>query len=182
MNNKNCRGARLCALEMSLILAVGLSGQSWAAKGVAEVKGTAESSPIKGTVRLEDTPNGLRVSAQIIGVPPGKHGFHIHEFGDCSESGKAAGGHYNPFHTPHGNVLQEGVHKAHVGDMGNITASANGEATLEATLHGVTLVGGEHTVGGRAVILHENADDFSQPAGNAGSRIGCGTILITGNE
>jgi Cu-Zn family superoxide dismutase len=65
--------------------------------------------------------------------------------------------------------------------MGNITASANGEATLEATLHDVTLSGGKNAIGGRAIILHEKADDFSQPTGNAGGRIGCGTIVITGN-
>ena len=130
---------------------------------------------------MEDTPQGLHIRAQIIGVPPGAHGFHIHEFGDCAELGKAAGGHYNPLNTPHGNVLKDGEHKAHIGDMGNITASANGEATLDATLHELTLTGGKYAVGGRAVILHEKADDFSQPAGNAGGRIGCGTIVITGN-
>jgi Cu-Zn family superoxide dismutase len=36
-------------------------------------------------------------------------------------------------------------------------------------------------VGGRAIILHEKMDDFSQPTGNAGGRIGCGTIIVTGN-
>jgi Cu-Zn family superoxide dismutase len=164
-----------------LFASFGLTCPSWAAKGTAEIMGTAQASPIKGTVHLEDTPDGLHVSAQLIGVPPGPHGFHIHEFGDCSEMGKAAGGHYNPLHSPHGNVLQDGVHKAHVGDMGNITASANGEATLDVTLHDITLADGKYTVGGRAIILHEKVDDFSQPTGNAGGRIGCGPILVTGN-
>jgi Cu-Zn family superoxide dismutase len=163
------------------LLVLGIAGRAWAAKATADVKGTAENSPIKGTVRMEDTPEGLKITAQLIGVPPGPHGFHIHEFGDCSEMGKAAGGHYNPMNSPHGNVLKDGNHKAHVGDMGNITASATGEASLEATLHDIVLGNGKNTVGGRAIILHEKVDDFSQPTGNAGGRIGCGTILITGN-
>src|ERR1700681_2182317 len=91
-----------------LLLILGVAGRSWAAKGVAEIKGTADGSSIKGTVRLEDTADGVKVSAQLIGVPPGTHGFHIHEFGDCAEMGKAAGGHYNPLNTPHGNVLKDG--------------------------------------------------------------------------
>jgi Cu-Zn family superoxide dismutase len=169
------------AISLALLV-VGMAARTWAASGVAEIQGTATNSPIKGTVRFEDTPNGLKVSAQIIGVPPGAHGFHIHEFGECAEMGKAAGGHYNPMNTPHGNVLKDGTHKAHVGDMGNITASANGEATLQAVLHDVALAGGPNTIGGRAVILHEKADDFSQPTGNAGGRIGCGSILLVGGS
>src|SRR5471030_1089310 len=138
-----------------LVLVVGLTGRAWAAKGVAEIKGTADGSSIKGTVRLEDTAQGLKVSAQLIGLPPGQHGFHIHEFGDCSEMGKAAGGHYNPMAMPHGDVIKNGTQHAHVGDMGNVTAGVNGEATLEATLHEVTLSGGKYAAGGRAFILQE---------------------------
>ena len=163
-----------------MLLLMGLASRSWAATGVAEIKGTADDSKIKGIVRLEDTPGGLHVMAQLTGVPPGDHGFHIHEFGDCAQMGKAAGGHYNPMNTPHGNVLKDGIQKAHVGDMGNITANAAWEATLDATLHGVALSGANNSVGGRAIVLHEKVDDFSQPVGNAGNRIGCGTIVITG--
>ena len=119
------------------------------------------------------------MTARLTGVPPGAHGFHIHEFGSCADLGKAAGGHYNPTNTPHGDVLKSGPHHAHVGDMGNISANEKGEATLTATLKELTLSGAPHAIGGRAVILHEKEDDFSQPTGNAGGRIGCGTIVIT---
>jgi superoxide dismutase, Cu-Zn family len=163
-----------------LLLVIGLSARAWSAMGVAEVKGTAPDSQISGTVHFEDTAGGLKISAALTGVPPGLHAFHIHEFGSCAESGKAAGGHYNPAHAPHGQVLKDGVQHAHAGDLGNITADANGSATLEATIPGVTLAEGKYTVGGRAVILHEKVDDFSQPAGNAGSRIGCGPIVLVG--
>ena len=114
-------------------------------------------------------------------MPPGLHGFHIHEFGGCGDSGKAAGGHYNPEGAMHGMLAKDGPHKAHAGDMGNITVDANGGATLETVLPNVHLTGGASSVAGRAVILHEKADDFSQPTGNAGGRIACGPIVITGN-
>lgn len=166
---------------LRLVVILGLSARAWAAVGVVDLKGTAENSPIHGTVKLEDTPAGLKVSAQLSGIPAGPHGFHIHEFGSCADTGKAAGGHYNPMSMPHGFVVKDGLKKAHAGDLGNITADASGNAVLEAVIPDVKLSGGAYTIGGRAVILHEKADDFGQPVGNAGGRIGCGLIVITGN-
>ncbi len=156
------------------------TAQAWSNTGVASVKGTAPDSTLAGTVTFRDTPEGLRISAQLSRVPPGKHGFHIHEFGSCEDMGKAAGGHYNPLSSPHGLVTKDGLHGAHAGDLGNITADEKGNASLESIIPDVSLGGGKYTVGGRAVILHEKADDFGQPVGNAGSRIGCGGIAITG--
>src|SRR5579872_6403577 len=105
-------------IVVSLItLALGVSG-SWAATGVADVQGTAPGSSIKGTVKFEDTAGGLKVSAQLTGVPAGAHAFHIHEFGSCDDMGKAAGSHYNPLKSPHGEVLKVGIHHAHAGDLG----------------------------------------------------------------
>jgi Cu-Zn family superoxide dismutase len=161
-------------------LFLGLSA-AWSASGTADLRGTTELSPIKGTVQFVETGEGLEVKVQLVGVPPGAHGFHIHEFGDCSEQGKAAGGHFNPMGAPHGHALKAGPGKSHPGDMGNLTVGSNGEASLSLTLPGVSLSAGPLAVAGRAVVLHEKADDFSQPVGNAGGRIGCGAILVTGN-
>jgi len=162
------------------LLVLGLAARGWSATGVAEVMGTAPHSQVSGTVKFEDTAGGLKVSAALAGVPAGQHAFHIHEFGSCADSGKAAGGHYNPMSAPHGQVLKDGMAHAHAGDLGNITAGADGKATLDAVIPGITLAASVYTVGGRAVILHEKVDDFSQPVGNAGSRIGCGPIVLTG--
>jgi len=74
-------------------------------------------------------------------VPPGKHGFHIHENGDCGDGGKAAGGHYNPNGVSHGLLLRDGFQKAHAGDLGNVEIDANGRGKLEAVLPGLTLAG-----------------------------------------
>jgi len=163
------------------IVVMAMATRVWASKGVADVKGTATGSMIAGTVQFEDSPAGLKVSAALTGVPPGQHAFHIHEFGSCADSGKAAGSHYNPMNAPHGQVLKDGMQHAHAGDLGNVTAGADGKVTLNAVIPGITLGSSAYTVGGRAVVLHEKVDDFSQPVGNAGGRIGCGPITITAN-
>ena len=158
----------------------GILGRGWAATGVAEIKGTAEGSMIQGTVHFTDTAAGLQIKAQLSGIPPGSHAFHIHEFGSCADLGKAAGSHYNPLGAPHGHVLKDGIQHAHAGDLGNVLVAKDGTAALEATVKDVTLSGGKYDVAGRSVVLHEKVDDFSQPAGNAGNRIGCGVIVIIG--
>jgi Cu-Zn family superoxide dismutase len=135
------------------------------------------SVPVSGTVMLQDTPGGLKIDAQITQAPAGTHAFHIHEFGSCDGQGKAAGSHYNPANHPHGNAIKDGIAKTHAGDFGNLTVGADGKGSLQATLSGLSLTG-KTPVAGRAFILHEKTDDFSQPAGNAGERIGCGPIVL----
>lgn len=150
-----------------------------AASASAEMHGLGANTAIKGMVSLEDTAAGLHIKAQLANVSPGSHGFHIHEFGFCDQDGKAAGGHYNPMGAPHGMIMKDGMQKAHPGDMGNITADKTGGASLELTIPGISIADGNYTVGGRAIVLHEKADDFGQPVGNAGGRIACGTIKLT---
>lgn len=144
----------------------------------AAVKATSDASDISGTVFFEDSASGLKVTAEILGLTPGLHGFHIHEFGSCADAGKAAGGHFNPSGAPHGLMARDGALAAHPGDMGNLETDANGVSRLETALPGVTLSQGPLSVAGRSVIVHENPDDFSQPTGNAGGRAACGEILI----
>ncbi|MCA9398541.1 MAG: superoxide dismutase family protein [Candidatus Omnitrophica bacterium] len=142
----------------------------------AQIKGTQPGSDISGSAEFTETQNGLRVHAHIQGVSgSGKHGFHIHENGSCDNSGKAAGGHYNPKEVKHGYLPDDGLKGAHAGDMGNIVIDQKGEGKLTVDLPGLSLLG-KNNVLGRAVILHEKEDDFGQPTGNAGSRIGCGVI------
>jgi Cu-Zn family superoxide dismutase len=164
---------------LTLSLLTALTAAAHAESAVAVLRGTAESSPIEGKVVLKDTPEGLHLRAEVSGVTPGDHGFHIHQFGDCGDLGKAAGDHYNPDHAGHGNVLKDGVLQAHVGDLGNLTVGEDGKGSLEATIPGVRLSGGKYAVGGRSFILHEKKDDFGQPAGNAGPRVACGGIFLS---
>ncbi len=151
----------------------------FAAEGVAVIKGTSSDSLISGEVKFKETKKGLTVEAKLKNVPKtGKLGFHIHENGSCDDMGKAAGGHYNPMGTPHGLLAKDGEHKAHAGDLGNVEIAADETGVLKGFLPGVTLQGGKYNVAGKAVILHEKQDDFGQPTGNAGGRIGCGIIQV----
>lgn len=152
----------------------------FAETGKALIKGTTEGSEVSGTATLTDTPEGLKLTAQVAHVSPGTHGFHVHQYGNCEDVGKAAGGHYNPDGVKHGFLPKDGLTGAHAGDLGNIEIGADGTGRVELTLQNLRLSGGKYSVGGRAIVLHEKADDFGQPTGNAGGRIGCGVIVITG--
>jgi Cu-Zn family superoxide dismutase len=103
------------------------------------------------------------------------HGFHIHENGDCSApDGSSAGGHFNPTDQNHGGP-DASVH--HIGDLGNIRADENGNATYEATLSFLSLGDGENSILNRGLIVHALEDDLvSQPTGAAGARLACGVI------
>lgn len=150
---------------------------------VSSGAGRAETllSPTKGntasgTVVFSEAGNKLRVVAEITGLSPGPHGFHIHEKGDCSApDGTSAGGHYNPTGKPHGNP-EHAEH--HAGDMPQLVADAKGVAKLVAYIDEVNLGNGEGGIVGRSVIVHATADDFkTQPTGNSGARVACGVIV-----
>ena len=153
------------------------SGVAVQAKAI--IKGTTEGSPVSGEVTFKQNAEGLVVEATLANVPnPGKHGFHVHEKGSCDDEGKAAGGHYNPDGAPHGYLSHDGHAMAHAGDLGNVVIDESGNATYTGFLPGVSLVDGKYNVNGLTVILHEKEDDFGQPTGNAGGRIGCGIISV----
>jgi len=139
---------------------------------------SAQGHNIDGTVTFQKTSNGVRILATIKGLTPGKHGFHIHAFGDCSASDfTSAGGHYNPDGYPHAGPASK---KRHMGDLGNVTADADGEGHFEASNDYVALDGSRSVIG-RAVIVHAGEDDLtSQPSGDAGARVACGVIGISG--
>jgi Cu-Zn family superoxide dismutase len=87
----------------------------------------------------------------------------------------AAKGHYNPEKHQHG--LPDKAER-HAGDLGNIEADNSGMAHLELTVDNITINGAKNPILGHAMIVHANADDGSQPTGNAGGRIGCGIIKM----
>lgn len=147
----------------------------------AVIKGTAEGSDLYGEAVFIQKADGVLVEVNVSGVEgPGKHGFHVHQYGSCADKGNGAGGHFNPHTTQHGFAPEDGQN-AHMGDMGNIEISESGEGTLSLLLPHAVL-SGENGIAGRAVILHEKEDDFGQPTGNAGGRIGCGVIGYIATE
>lgn len=148
-------------------------------KAIAVLNPT-KGNKTNGIVKFHRVENGIKVTAEIEGLSPGKHGFHIHEYGDCStEDGTSAGGHFNPYGLPHGAPSDE---KRHVGDLGNITANEKGIAKFEMVDTLISFIG-KNSIIGRAVIVHEGEDDLkTQPTGNAGARLACGVIEIVTKE
>ena len=113
-----------------------------------------EGNDVLGTITFERVDGGIRVVAAVSGLTEGKHGFHIHQYGDCSAGdGKSAGGHFNPSEMKH-SVPTDSIR--HVGDIGNIVADAEGNAKLEWVDSHMTFEG-LHSIIGRGVIIH--ADD-----------------------
>lgn len=143
------------------------------------IQPTQTGSPVSGKASFIEMDEGLKISAVITGALPGKHGFHIHEKGSCQDAGNAAGGHFNPDGAGHGEIVKDGIGHVHAGDLGNIEIGPDGKGALDKIVPGLTLKEGKYGVAGRAVILHEKEDDFGQPTGNAGGRIGCGVIETT---
>lgn len=136
-----------------------------------------EDNEASGIVRLMDHGNHVHILARVEGLEPnGTHGFHIHEFGDCTApDATSAGGHYNPEGHPHGLPNDE---ERHAGDLGNLEADSEGVAELRLTVDNVSVAGEHNPALGRGVIVHESDDDGSQPLGDAGPRIACGVIGV----
>jgi superoxide dismutase, Cu-Zn family len=134
----------------------------------------APEQTIAGTILFNQQADGVLVIVDLIGLPPGNHGFHIHEKGDLSAPDlTSAGGHFNPTHQPHG--APTSAHR-HSGDLGNITADRNGVVHLDMMIAGMKLAGPDGIIG-RSIIVHAKPDDFTtQPTGNSGARIAGGII------
>jgi len=154
---------------------LGLKGKTVAKADIEPKSG----SKMKGkAVFTEDGKGGLVLRVEVSDVPPGEHAIHIHDKGDCSSpDGKSAGDHWNPTHMEHGKWGAPGDHH-HLGDIGNLNVGPDGKATLTLETTKWSASGGAmNDVIGHAVVVHGGVDDFkSQPAGNAGPRIGCGVI------
>ncbi len=134
-----------------------------------------------GLATFTENADGVTVRLLIEGLTPGEHGWHLHDVGLCERGGAepfaSAGGHWNPTGEPHG-APDDAEH--HVGDFGNLVASADGLAEVEITTSEFTLGDGPTSVydeDGTAIIVHEGRDDLvTQPSGNSGPRYACGVV------
>lgn len=135
---------------------------------------------IIGTVKLSDSDKGLVIDTDLGDLPPGPHGFHIHENPSCEAgtkdgkltAGLGAGGHYDP----HKTAKHEGPEgTGHAGDLPLLAAKTDGSATevlLAPKLKVSDLVG-------HSLMVHEGSDNYSdqpKPLGGGGARIACGII------
>ncbi|XP_051973390.1 superoxide dismutase [Cu-Zn] [Xyrauchen texanus] len=152
-----------------------------AKKAVCVLKGTGE---VTGTVYFDQQNEKapVKVTGEITGLTKGKHGFHVHAFGDNTNGCISAGPHFNPHNKSHGGPDDQ---ERHVGDLGNVTAGDDGVAKIDIVDKHLTLHG-QHSIIGRTMVIHEKEDDCgkggneeSLKTGNAGGRLACGVIGIT---
>jgi Cu-Zn family superoxide dismutase len=154
--------------------------QTPAAKSTTSSKAIAVLHPtvgnkVSGTVTFTPVADGVQVHAEITGLTPGKHGFHVHEFGDCSAADvSSAGAHFNPTNQPHAGPDAVARHE---GDMGNAEADSSGKAKVDYVDHQISVTSDAKSVIGRSVVVHAKPDDLkTQPSGDSGARVACGVI------
>jgi Cu-Zn family superoxide dismutase len=124
-----------------------------------------------GTVVFKDTPSGLLISPNLTNLPAGLHGFHLHQFPNCGDTGKSAGGHYDPQKT---NSHQGPYGQGHLGDLPVLYVTSEGKAnttTLAPRLKTTDLTG-------LTLMIHADGDNYSDtpPLGGGGAREACGVI------
>lgn len=161
------------AVLFSLSLGLGGCASTEAPPKMASTHLLARSgSSVEGHVHFHQVGKKLHLAYEVSGLTPNtKHGFHLHEKGDCSAAdASSAGGHYNPGNQPHGPAQGQA---RHAGDYGNILANDKGVAKGELMFEDVKIA----DVRNHAVVIHAKEDDLkSQPAGDAGARIACGVV------
>ena len=133
-----------------------------------------------GTAKIKAVKDGVQISVKVTGLAAGDHGIHLHTVGKCEGPAfTTAGGHFNPTSAHHGMNNAADPHP-HLGDLPNLKVAADGKGSATILAKGVTLGDGANSLfheGGTALVIHAKADDGkTDPAGNAGDRIACGTI------
>lgn len=123
-----------------------------------------------GAVQAEPRPGGTYLRIAVQGLPPGDHGLHLHAVGRCDGPDfKSAGAHWNPAGRQHGHLNPEG---AHLGDLPNLTVSANGHGAINFMVGGALA-----DADGTSLVVHARPDDYrTDPSGNSGDRIGCAVL------
>ncbi len=180
---------KLAAATMGLLAALA-APVAGAAKGpkpvtikidLVDAKGIGK--PV-GTVAIKETADGVELDTNLKGLPPGEHGFHLHENGSCAPADKegtptaaqAAGGHFDPEGTKAHKGPGGGGHK---GDLPKLEVSAKGSATAKLKVVGLKLA----DMRGKALVIHEGGDNYSdtpKPLGGGGGRIACGVVPGSG--
>jgi Cu-Zn family superoxide dismutase len=167
---------RETAIALSAVLALaGCANMSLRSPTAVASLGPTQGQSVSGTVHFIQRGEKVLVEARVTGLTPGLHGFHVHERGNCTApDASSAGAHFNPGGAAHGGPASGA---RHAGDLGNLEADASGTATYRAEVTGIALDASERSIIGRAVIVHEKADDLTtQPTGNSGARLACGLI------
>jgi len=133
------------------------------------------TSDVVGETVAQDIRGGIEIVATFTKLPPGKHGFHIHNAGDLR--GEGCAGACSHWHTgpirDHGPDSKSG----HTGDLGNVEITEHKTRTKKRYfLAGVKVA----ELWGRSLIVHADEDDLglgnhedSKTTGHSGDRIAC---------
>jgi Cu-Zn family superoxide dismutase len=189
MSNRCFIGAALVALVPLLAGCAGSKGESMGKTRDAPPSLIVNSEiidangQILGSVRVTQEPEGARIVTNLIGLPAGVHGVHLHAAGRCDTPGfTTAGAHFNPGMKQHGSMNPAGTH---AGDLPNITVGDDRRASYDVVSTGLRLADGPAPLlglDGAAIVIHAAADDYkTDPSGNSGARIACG-ILARGRQ
>ncbi len=174
---------RRAALAVASILALATASPALAARVHAQMALATLAGPGApiGEITLTDTPAGARIHVRLTGLPPGQHGFHVHQNPSCDPGpvngvvapAGGAGGHFDPAHTGmHMGPMGQG----HLGDLPYLTVTADGtdsETLLAPRIMDVTMLAGH------SLMIHAGGDNYSdqpKPLGGGGARIACGVI------
>lgn len=153
-----------------------LAGAGMAAGDTAYAYLVDLQGEVVGEIVLAQAPQGVGIRGDLSGLPPGVHGFHIHQTGQCDPPFESAGTHLNPSGKEHGLENPAGPHD---GDLPNVTVPENGVGTVDAMAPLVSLTGPNSLfdADSSAIIVHADQDDqLTGPSGNSGMPIACGVI------
>ena len=167
----------LCAATLGLPACTHDAGQVTVDLNRITAQGTG---PGVGQVRFSDGPQGLVIEPDLNGLPPGEHGFHVHQKPDCGpgekdgqvQAGIAAGGHLDPA----GDGRHAGPEgQGHLGDLPRLTVGADGHASGRMVAPRLKLA----DLRGHSIMVHEGGDNYAdqpKPLGGGGGRIACGVV------
>jgi superoxide dismutase, Cu-Zn family len=173
----------IATLALALALAPGLARAAGKAKPVKVpvnlIDATGKEKPI-GTITISETADGLELATKLKGLPPGEHGFHLHENGSCAPGDKdgkpaagiAAGAHYDPDGAKAHKGPGGGGHK---GDLPKLDVDEKGNVAAKLKVAGLKI----EDVAGKSLMIHEGGDNYAdtpKPLGGGGARIACGVI------
>ncbi|NP_001037358.2 time interval measuring enzyme-esterase A4 precursor [Bombyx mori] len=169
-------------LQLTFLAAIALATAHHGFTTPSRAIAVLSTETIRGNITFTQVQDGkVHVQGGITGLPPGEYGFHVHEKGDLSGGCLSTGSHFNPEHKDHGHPNDV---NRHVGDLGNVVFDENHYSRIDLVDDQISL-SGPHGIIGRAVVLHEKADDYgksdhpdSRKTGNAGGRVACGVIGI----